>query len=173
MRPHLCRARPPSLPCLALFPRLLWVVGFATPFPGLNTYSVWESVHLPQSTIILQWNVVLKVIEQGKVLVFNSYPQGKNISFSVSLEYGAPCGTLGAITVINLTPSSVYWSKLKLCFVTSFYISGLISHPEGVFVFLYLFLNGPRMDMAKKYFMGVTCILVQFFYFLILKLILT
>lgn len=59
-----------ALSCFALFPRLLWVVGIVTPFPGLNTYSVWESVHLPQSTIIIQWNVVLKIIEQGKFLLF-------------------------------------------------------------------------------------------------------
>lgn len=67
----------------------------------------------------------------------------------MTLEYGTPCGTLITITVINLTPSSIYRSKLKLCFVTSFYINGLVSHPKGVFGFLYLFLKSLRMDIAK------------------------
>lgn len=74
IRTHLCRVWLPSEP-LALFPSLLWAVGVATSFPALNIHSVWESFYLQQSAIIIHCNVVFKVIEQGRVLVFNRYHQ--------------------------------------------------------------------------------------------------
>lgn len=140
------------LSCFALFPIWLWVVDIATSFPGSNTYSVWERFHLPQSTIIIQRNVAFKIIEHGKILVFNSYHKKKKGQFfrpppPHDFRVCDPLGTIIAVTFINSIPFSVYWSNLKFCFVT-FSFCGLVSHSEGVF-FLHLFLKSPRMDIAK------------------------